>query len=87
MGIRMEKERDYEEIFQKVMDYEQALHEKNLTRIKIGLKCIWIVPLIFLILLWNIWIIIYRKKSWSLREKGARLKRLPRRILTRLQES
>ena len=51
MGIRMEKERDYEEIFQKVMDYEQALHEKNLTRIKIGLKCIWIVPLIFLILL------------------------------------
>ena len=51
MGIRMEKERDYEEIFQKVMDYEQALHEKNLTIIKIGLKCIWIVPLIFLILL------------------------------------
>lgn len=47
----MEKERDYEEIFQKVMDYEQALHEKNLTRIKIGLKCIWIVPLIFLVLL------------------------------------
>ena len=46
MGIRMEKERDYVEIFQKVMDYEQALHEKNLTRIKIGLKCIWIVPLI-----------------------------------------
>lgn len=51
MEIRMEKERDYEEIFQKVMDYEQALHEKNLTRIKIELKCIWIVPLIFLILL------------------------------------
>ena len=51
MVIRMEKERDYEEIFQKVMDYEQAPHEKNLTRIKIGLKCIWIVPLIFLILL------------------------------------
>ena len=47
----MEKERNYEEIFQKVMDYEQALHEKNLRRIKIGLKCIWIIPLIFLVLL------------------------------------
>ena len=37
-------ERDYEEIFQKVLDYEQTLHEKNRKRIKIGLKCIWIVP-------------------------------------------
>ena len=44
-------ERNYEEIFQKVMDYEQALHEKNRKRIKIGLKCIWIVPLFFLALL------------------------------------
>ena len=41
-------ERNYEEIFQKVLDYEQALHEKNR---KIGLKCIWIVPLFFLALL------------------------------------
>lgn len=40
-------ERDYEEIFQKVLDYEQTLHEKNRKRIKIGLKCIWIVPLFF----------------------------------------
>ena len=44
-------ERNYEEIFQKVLDYEQALHEKNRKRIKIGLKCIWIVPLFFLALL------------------------------------
>ena len=44
-------ERHYEEIFQKVLDYEQALHEKNRKRIKIGLKCIWIVPLFFLALL------------------------------------
>ena len=43
-------ERNYEEIFQKVLDYEQALHEKNRKRIKI-LKCIWIVPLFFLALL------------------------------------
>ena len=44
-------ERNYEEIFQKVLDYEQTLHEKNRKRIKIGLKCIWIVPLFFLALL------------------------------------
>jgi hypothetical protein len=44
-------ERNYEEIFQKVLDYEQALHEKNRKRIKSGLKCIWIVPLFFLALL------------------------------------
>ena len=44
-------ERDYEETFQKVLNYEQALHEKNRKRIKIGLKCIWIVPLFFLALL------------------------------------
>ena len=44
-------ERDYEEIFQKVLDYEQTLHEKNRKRIKIGLKCIWIVPRFFLALL------------------------------------
>lgn len=44
-------ERDYDEIFQKVLNYEQALHEKNRKRIKIGLKCIWIVPLFFLALL------------------------------------
>ena len=37
-------ERNYEEIFQKVLDYEQALHEKNRKRI-------WIVPLFFLALL------------------------------------
>ena len=46
-------ERNYEEIFQKVLDYEQALHEKNRKRIKIGLKCIWIVPLFFLALLFR----------------------------------
>ena len=44
-------ERDYEEIFQKVLDYEQTLHEKNRKRIKIGLKCIWIVQQFFLALL------------------------------------
>lgn len=43
--------RNYEEIFNKVMDYEQSLHEKNRKRIRIGLKCIWIIPLIFLLLL------------------------------------
>ena len=47
----MTQNKNYEEIFNKVMDYEQALHEKNRKRIRVGLKCIWIIPLIFLLLL------------------------------------
>lgn len=47
----MDKERNYEEIFEKVLNYEQTQHEKNVKRIRVGLKCIWIVPLIFLALL------------------------------------
>lgn len=49
----MSKERDYEEIFQKVVQYEQNLHEQNLKRIRVGIKCIWLVPLIFLVLLFG----------------------------------
>ena len=38
-------------IYEKVLDYEQQLHLKNQKRIKIGLKCLWIIPLIFLFFL------------------------------------
>ena len=43
-------ERDYEEIFQKVLDCEQTLHEKNRKRIKIR-RGYCLVPLFFLALL------------------------------------
>ena len=45
------KEDRFEEMYQKLIDYEQQIHAKNHTRIKIGLRCIILIPLIFLILL------------------------------------
>ena len=47
----MEEKDKYEAIYEKVLDYEQQLHLKNQKRIKIGLKCLWIIPLIFLFFL------------------------------------
>lgn len=41
----------YEEMYEKLLVYEQKMHETNQKKIKIGLKCIWIIPLIFLALL------------------------------------
>ena len=81
-------ERNYEEIFQKVLDYEQALHEKNRKRIKIGLKCIWIVPLfltgsnkVIFLILWivslfalSIYLIVVEYMDYNLQEKIMELK-------------
>lgn len=47
----MEKKDKYERMFEKLVDYEQKIHEKNQKRIKIGMKCILFIPLIFLVLL------------------------------------
>lgn len=47
----MEKQRNYEEMYEKLAAYEEQLHQKNQRRIKIGLKLIWIIPLSFLVLL------------------------------------
>ena len=34
-----------------LLDYEQNIHQKNQKKIRIGLKCVVLIPLIFLILL------------------------------------
>jgi ABC-type multidrug transport system fused ATPase/permease subunit len=47
----MEKKEMYEEMYAKLVAYEQDIHKKNQRRINIGLKCILIIPMIFLILL------------------------------------
>lgn len=47
----MGKKEKYEQMYEMLIDYERKIHEKNQKRIKIGLKCILIIPLIFLILL------------------------------------
>ncbi|MBO5523482.1 MAG: hypothetical protein J5986_07380 [Roseburia sp.] len=47
----MEGKNRYEEMYEKLVLYEQKMHESNQKKIRIGLKCIWIIPLIFLFLL------------------------------------
>lgn len=47
----MEEKNRYEEMYERLVLYEQKMHESNQKKIKIGLRCIWIIPLIFLFLL------------------------------------
>lgn len=39
------------EMYDKLVGYEKTIHEQNHKRIKIGLRCIFIIPLFFLVLL------------------------------------
>ena len=39
------------EMYDKLVGYEKTIHEQNQKRIKIGLRCIYIIPLSFLVLL------------------------------------
>lgn len=50
-GFSMEKINKYEQMYEKLVNYERKIHERNQKRIRIGLKCILVIPLIFLILL------------------------------------
>ena len=47
----MSKENKYEQLYLTIIDYEKKLHEKNQRRIKAGLVCMIVIPLIFLVLL------------------------------------
>lgn len=44
-------EKDYEKMYDILAQYENEMHEKNQRRIRIGLRCIWLIPLVFLSLL------------------------------------
>ena len=39
------------QMYDKLITYEQQMHERNQKRIKIGLRCIWIIPMFFLFLM------------------------------------
>ncbi len=41
----------FKQMYEKLMSYENTIHEQNQRRIKIGMRCIYIIPLIFLVLL------------------------------------
>lgn len=47
----MEKKENYEELYGKLVAYEEEIHRKNQKRIKIGLKCLFSIPPVFLVLL------------------------------------
>ena len=47
----MEKKEDYEKLYDMLLGYEQEIHKKNQKRIRIGLRGLINIPLIFLALL------------------------------------
>lgn len=46
----MPNEKEYKEIYNKLIDYEQSIHKKNQERIRVGLKVNILLPLVFLVL-------------------------------------
>ena len=72
----MEKKEKYEQMYEMLVTYERKIHEKNQKRISIGLKCIIIIPLIFLFLLWIVslfllaaYLILVEYMDYNLQEK------------------
>lgn len=49
--MNTENDNKYERMYDILLDYEQKIHLKNQKRIRIGLKCLIIIPLIFLAML------------------------------------
>ena len=47
----MDDDKRLREMYDKLVGYEKTIHEQNQKRIKIGLRCIYIIPLFFLVLL------------------------------------
>ena len=63
----MEKKEDYEKLYDMLLGYEQEIHKKNQKRIRIGLRCLIIIPLIFLTLLF--WTESSKYSDYKLQEK------------------
>ena len=41
---------DYEESYRRIMDYQNKEHEKNQKKIRWGIRCVILIPLVFLML-------------------------------------
>lgn len=48
---KVQNDEQFRQMYEKLMSYENTIHEQNQRRIKIGMRCIYIIPLIFLVLL------------------------------------
>ncbi len=46
----MKEEKKFQEMYQRLMEYQNGIHEKNQKRIKIGIWCLFIIPVVFLFL-------------------------------------
>ncbi len=44
-------EQNYEEMYSKLTSYETKIHAQNKRRIKVGLRLLWIIPVIFFVLM------------------------------------
>lgn len=51
MENKKDGKEDYEKLYDMMLAYEEEIHKKNQKRIKVGMKCLLIIPMIFLILL------------------------------------
>lgn len=47
----MAEERDVQELYDRLMDYEKGQHEHNQKKIRTGIILLWIIPMVFLALL------------------------------------
>ena len=47
----LSEDKKLREMYDKLVGYEKTIHEQNQKRIKTGLRCIYIIPLFFLVLL------------------------------------
>ena len=45
------EEKKLHDMYEKLINYENEVHERNQKKIKIGIRCIWTIPLVFLLLL------------------------------------
>ncbi|MDD6505106.1 MAG: hypothetical protein PUF45_06710 [Lachnospiraceae bacterium] len=47
----MKQKKDVQQMYDRLMEYERQQHESNQKKIKVGIRLLWIIPLIFLALL------------------------------------
>ena len=47
----MKQKKDVQQMYNRLMEYERQQHESNQKKIKVGIRLLWIIPLIFLALL------------------------------------
>ena len=49
----MQEESNNNEMYKKILEYEKSIHEKNQKRIKVGIRLVLLIPLIFLIIMFR----------------------------------